>query len=331
MKPKVSVIMGVYMEDLSWLDESISSILEQTFKDFEFIIINDNPERLDLRNKLEAYRKLDNRIRIIENKTNIGLTKSLNRALQIAKGDYIARMDADDISVGDRLYKQVQFLDSHKNCDLVFANIMIFRSENPTSKKIHKIFTSNKMIHRSLLSGNQLVHPIVMIRKASLDKYKIKYNESLKRSQDYGLWLDMALLGFTFSSINEVLLLYRASSNQISQRDSNRQREDACLAFSSSIARYFQNFNMPYKGRFNIEYIESLYQNILKSRPICPIDSRLFVMMFSTIPFSIKKLYAVVLSGVGKYRFDLKDILLSLNFCNKKMERLDVLCLKSTN
>lgn len=313
------------MEDLSWIDESITSILEQSFKDFEFIIINDNPERLDLRDKLEAYRKLDNRIHIIENKMNIGLTKSLNRALDIAKGEYIARMDADDISVRDRLYKQAEYLDKHENCDLVFGNVMIFRTENSSSKKIHRIFASNKMIHKSLLGGNQLVHPVVMIRKASLDKYNIKYDESLKRSQDYGLWLDMALTGFTFSSINEIFLLYRTSANQISQRDSLRQREDACLALSRSLARYFQNYNMPFKRRFDSEYIEHLYQNIVEVRPICPIDSRLFVMMFATIPFSFKKLHAVIFSGVSKYLFDLKDILLALNFCKKKTGNLDVI------
>jgi hypothetical protein len=82
---------------------------------------------------------------------------------------------------------------------------------------------------------------------------------------------------------------------------------------------------MPYKRKFDSEYIENLYQNIVEVRPICPIDSRLFVMMFSTVPFSLKKLRAVVLSGVSKYQFDLKDILLALNFCKKKIRNLNAI------
>ena len=94
---KISVIMSIYSEKEEWIKESIDSILSQTFRDFEFIIINDNPKRKQNENLLLEYSQKDNRIIVITNKENIGLTKSLNKGLSIAKGKYIARMDADII------------------------------------------------------------------------------------------------------------------------------------------------------------------------------------------------------------------------------------------
>jgi len=91
--------MSVYNEPLDWLKSSIGSILNQTFREFEFIIINDNPARQELRDVLQSYKNQDERIRIIENLENLGLTESLNKGLAEAKGKYIARMDGDDISL----------------------------------------------------------------------------------------------------------------------------------------------------------------------------------------------------------------------------------------
>ena len=115
--PIVSVIMSIYKEPLEWLHESIDSILYQTFKDFEFIIICDNPEYKEGIELLNEYRKKDDRIIIINNVKNIGLTKSLNKGLAVAKGKYIARMDADDIAMPNRFEHQITYLD--KNTDLV--------------------------------------------------------------------------------------------------------------------------------------------------------------------------------------------------------------------
>ena len=101
--------MSIYSEEEEWIRESIDSILNQTFSDFEFIIINDNPNRDKNNSLLTEYTRIDNRIIIITNEENIGLTKSLNKGLEIARGKYIARMDADDISLPTRFEKQVDF------------------------------------------------------------------------------------------------------------------------------------------------------------------------------------------------------------------------------
>ena len=108
--PKLSVVMSVYNEPTEWITQSIDSILNQTFRDFEFIIINDNPEREENESLLNSYSQKDKRIVVIKNEQNLGLTKSLNIGINEAKGDYIVRMDADDYSFPERFEKQVQFM-----------------------------------------------------------------------------------------------------------------------------------------------------------------------------------------------------------------------------
>ncbi len=119
--PKVSVIMSVYNGD-KYLREAIESILNQTFTDFEFIIVNDGSTD----NSLEIIESYDDeRIKTINNKKNIGLTKSLNKALKFAKGKYIARQDADDVSLPNRFEKQVEYLDSHPEVALVGTSVYL--------------------------------------------------------------------------------------------------------------------------------------------------------------------------------------------------------------
>lgn len=104
---KISVIMSTFNEKLEWVKEAIDSIINQTYRNIEFIIIVDNPNNIELKNMLEQYCIEDDRIKIIVNEFNIGLVKSLNKALKICSGEFIARMDADDISVKYRLEKQL--------------------------------------------------------------------------------------------------------------------------------------------------------------------------------------------------------------------------------
>ena len=112
---KLSIIMPVYNEKVEWIKESIESIIYQTFTEFEFIIILDNPENKEAEKLLENYSKKDKRIRILKNKKNIGLVKTLNIGLDVANGEFIARMDADDIALPERFEKQMNFLIRNKN------------------------------------------------------------------------------------------------------------------------------------------------------------------------------------------------------------------------
>ena len=110
----VSVIMSTYKEEEIFLRQAIESILDQTYKDFEYIIILDNPDN-DLHIKIiEEYTNIDKRIKFYINKKNIGLTASLNKGLELAKGIYICRMDADDISISNRIENQKKYLEENK-------------------------------------------------------------------------------------------------------------------------------------------------------------------------------------------------------------------------
>lgn len=215
--PKISVVMSVYNEPLKWIQESIDSILQQTFTDFEFIIINDNPQNKELYNFLVKNEAKDNRIIIINNDTNIGLTKSLNKGLDKAKGEYIARMDADDISLLDRFEKQVTFLENNTKIGVCGTGIKTFgHLENI-------IFHPEKMDEMCLFLDSPIAHPTVMLRKKILNG--VGYDESFKVSQDYALWARLYKEGTQFYNIQEVLLNYRYSDVQISSKRKSLQYE----------------------------------------------------------------------------------------------------------
>lgn len=115
--PQISVIMSVYKEPLDWMAQSIDSILNQIYSDFEFLIVDDNPTDDKLIYFLNDYQKKDSRIKIIVNEQNVGLTKSLNIAIKQAQGKYIARMDADDISCKNRFQVQYDYMEQHLEVD----------------------------------------------------------------------------------------------------------------------------------------------------------------------------------------------------------------------
>ena len=124
--PQITVLMPVYNGE-KYLRQAVDSILNQTFKDFEFLIINDGSTDKTLA-ILQEYK--NKRVKIINNKKNIGLTKSLNKGLKLAKGKYIARMDADDISLSNRLRKQIDFLDKHNKIGVLGTQMKIINNSN---------------------------------------------------------------------------------------------------------------------------------------------------------------------------------------------------------
>jgi len=205
--PKISVIMSVYNGE-RYLKEAIESILEQTFKDFEFIIVDDGSDDKILK-ILNEYAKKDIRIRIIKNKKNIGLTKSLNKAIKTAKGKYIARMDADDISLQNRFFKQVAIFKKYHDVSIVVNNYAII-DKNNKEIKVQKLPSDNFSLYNSVRKNNIICHGSIMIKKTLLDKIG-GYNELLDFAQDYDLWLRVFKNGYKFYLIPEVLYKFRIS------------------------------------------------------------------------------------------------------------------------
>ena len=214
---KISVVMSVFNGE-KYLAQAIESILCQTFTDFEFIIIDDGST--DNTSKiLTSYN--DNRILIVSQE-NRGLTKSLNKAVSLARGEYVARMDADDLSFPERFATQVQELDSCKGIDLVGCFYEVIDSAGRVSQVV-KLQTDPLYRLWRLQFHNIYAHGSVMMRRSELAKVG-GYNESFACAQDYDLWLRMSHASNT-KVIPRVLYSFRASEepSQISTRHRDTQ------------------------------------------------------------------------------------------------------------
>ncbi|PWJ40937.1 glycosyltransferase [Sediminitomix flava] len=221
IEPVVSVVMSLYQEPIEWMKLAIDSILNQTFRDFELILINDQPNRLDNRQLLEEYFKIDNRIVTVHNDENIGLTKSLNKGLEIARGHYIARMDADDIAKENRLELQFKFLQENSKyiCCGSFVNII---DANNNFVKPLKLPETHQEIQDELVVETPMIHPTLFFRNI----HQIKYNESIRFAQDYDLIYRLSLKGQLYN-LETPLLEYRRSSVQISNAKLSEQTKYA--------------------------------------------------------------------------------------------------------
>lgn len=202
--PKISVVMPVYNTE-KYLAEAIESILNQTFKDFEFIIIDDGStdKSLDI---IKRYALKDDRIKIIS-RMNKGITKSLNEGIAFAQGEYIARMDSDDISLPQRFEKQVKFLD--KNKKVVALGTKILFIDYKGRPLIDVLFgKKHDKIEQAFLDGKggAIAHPSVMMRKKVLLSTGC-YN-NFKYAQDFDLFLRLAEVG-KLGNLDKVLLKYR--------------------------------------------------------------------------------------------------------------------------
>jgi len=203
MNPKITVLMSVYNGE-KYLHEAIDSILNQTYKNFEFLIMNDASTDSS-REIILSYD--DPRIILVDNERNLGLASSLNKGIYLAKGEYIARMDADDISLSHRLQTQVDFMDNHPETGICGSGIKCFGNSEELIK-----FSTNYEINYTLLFHNQLAHATVIMRKSLLEKFKLKYDENILYAQDYELWTRCLEL-FQIVNLPDVLLLYRVHSS----------------------------------------------------------------------------------------------------------------------
>ena len=208
--PKVSVLMSVYNGEL-YLREAIESILNQTFEDFEFIIINDGSTDASQ----EIIDSFNDRRLVVIQQENIGLTQSLNKGLKIARGEYIARQDADDISFPNRFEKQVAYLDAHlKVAVLGGAIIRIDEKGNPLCKFVFP--QSHEEIKKKLYkTENQLAHTTVMFRKQQINSLG-NYNEIFEKCEDYELWLRVSHK-FRLHNLSDVLAYHRFHIGSVTQ------------------------------------------------------------------------------------------------------------------
>ena len=202
--PLVSVLMPVYNCE-SFIREAIQSVLNQTFTDFELLIIDDCSTDATLQ-ILKSY--LDSRIQLIEKEKNTGYTDSLNYGISIAKGKYIARMDGDDISLPRRFQKQFDFLESNPEVVICGTAIKIIGKDT-----IERHPSKHEDLQIKLCFSSVFHHPTVMIRADVLKQNK--YNKEFEPAEDYELWTRLAFVGKT-ANLEDVLLHYRIHSSQTS-------------------------------------------------------------------------------------------------------------------
>ncbi len=208
--PLVSVVMSVY-NGQKFLNEAIECILHQTYKDLEFIIINDGSSDSSS-SIIRKYASLDDRILFI-NHNNKGLTKSLAIGCQLAKGEYIARQDVDDYSMLSRLQEQVDYLEKHKKVSLIGTWYEVFGCNQGAN--IYQPIDSDYLLRKDLFSRNPFCHSSTMFRNVSYQNAD-GYNAKYRVAQDLDLWFSIARIG-NLGMVEKVLVKRRVHGDAISQ------------------------------------------------------------------------------------------------------------------
>jgi len=214
--PKVTVLMPVYNGE-KYLKESIDSILNQSYSNFEFLIINDgSTDKTD--EIINLY--TDERIKYINDNANWGLVKRLNFGIKKAKGEYIVRMDDDDISLPDRIATQVAFMDLNPQVGICGTWSRTFGDNIKSWDTKYPIRHSEIKAH--FLLSTAISHPTAIFRKAFFTEFKLEFSEEAKHYEDYQLF-NNALDHFQFANIPQILFEYRINPTQISSMYSKEQ------------------------------------------------------------------------------------------------------------
>lgn len=237
--PKVSVLTPIYNTNPEHLREMIESILNQTFTDFEFLILNDSPENIELDKIVKSYK--DERIKYFKNEKNLGITPSRNKLLKMARGEYIAIFDHDDISVPTRLAQEVEYLDTNPHIGVVSGWLQYFGDRTDILKNPEH----DLKIRTYLTQMCCVAHTAAMIRKSILVENNIEYEGFYTPAEDYRLWA--RLMDVThFYNIQGVLVKYRWNNTNVSVKYANTMclhGEEIALDIRTRFPAYWELFN----------------------------------------------------------------------------------------
>jgi glycosyltransferase involved in cell wall biosynthesis len=248
-EPMISVIMPVFNGE-RFLREAIDSILAQTFSDFEFIIIDDGSKDRSLA-IIQDYAAKDSRIQIVVNDVNIGIAKSLNKGIDIAQGKYIARMDADDISLPERFQKQVEFMEIHPEIGALGGNTQVIDTDG-NFKKFINLPSSNPLILWLMCFENPMCHPSTLIRYELL--HQVGGYRDFRASEDYDLWQRMSEIT-RLANLDQTIVLYRLHGGNLSslpnksrsmERNDIRQRAITHILGKNAKINWHLYWNDPY-------------------------------------------------------------------------------------
>lgn len=263
--PLVSVIMPAYNAE-KYVGQAIESILNQSYKNFEFIIVNDGS--IDgTAEIIKNFIKQDKRIVVIKNEQNIGVTKSLNKALESVKGKYVVRMDADDWSYPERLAAQIELMAD--NPDVVVSGSYIEVCDRQLKTKyVRKYQLDDKNIRKHLFRYSPFAHPATIWRADILKKER--YDERINVCQDYELYFRIGKIG-KFMNLDKLLLKLRMHERSISTSLSDIQSKNTVLI----------RFNAVLMLGYNMSSFDKLY-NFLQEVGInlIPVKLRFFIFNF---------------------------------------------------
>lgn len=304
-KPRVTVLMSVFNSE-QYLEQAIESILNQSYRDFEFLIINDGSTDKSLA-IIKKYK--DKRIRLVS-RENKGLVASLNEGIELARGEFIARQDSDDESVPTRLENEVRFLDTHKNIVLVGSNYTIMDSDSWQPIVTTNVFTSPEDLKLAQITCNQYGHGSIMMRTDAARACN-GYNPDVGYVEDYDLWTRLSQ-HFDIANIEKPLYLYRRNSEGITQKNLDLQIQqtfkvrDAAFQFYLKNKRkysffYYKSSGTDYRRRKATLFRDLAYLYRADDRPI----GALCMMLFATIlQPNNKKNYLCIQYCIYKPRFD---------------------------
>jgi glycosyltransferase involved in cell wall biosynthesis len=223
----VTVLMSVH-NDLRYVPQAVDSILRQSFDDFEFLILDDGSTDGSADYLAELP---DPRVRLVRNETNLGLTRSLNRGLDLARGAFVARMDADDVAMPQRLARQVEFLEAQPEIGIVGSSRVLIDEAGDVVAHAPAAETDVRIRWKCLL-GNPFAHPAVMIRRDVLERHALRYDERYRTAQDYELWT--RLLAVTKGhNLPEALIRYRLRAGISRSRKPEQLRNHDTIAHAA--------------------------------------------------------------------------------------------------
>jgi len=304
--PAISVLMPIY-NCSDYVSETIDSILNQTFTDFEFLIIDDCSTDLTA-DIVKQYR--DSRIKLIEKPVNTGYTDSLNLGVELAQGKYIARMDGDDIAISTRFEQQINLLESNPEVIVCGSQLKILGSDKIMLKP-----ESHEDILIDLLLTNPIGHPSVMIRRSVLTAFK--YDKSKEPAEDYDLWTRLIWHG-KFYNIQQPLVLYRVHDGQVSTVKKQKQ----LLHFNESRINFLKKLG----------YDDNIFPNALlmhlffQDYSISAATFRLLMQWFATIQKANKDQKIFPESAFFKTMNEMQHAFLRAYFITHKFEAKIIPC-----
>jgi glycosyltransferase involved in cell wall biosynthesis len=241
--PKISAVMALYNTPFSYLDVTVKSILNQSFTDFEFIIIDD-ASTIDYKSYFESFN--DNRIKYFKLDKNSGPAKTRNEGIKKATGDYVAIVDSDDVYMPERFELQSDFLDSNPDISLISGN---FRQSN--RKKANSVITTDEEIKIFLLFNAPIANPLVMFRRKIFVEENLFFPEDTPFGEDYSLWINCLFRGIKMGNIDKVLMIYTRRKKQLSKMDKTNQKEHLKNIYKSLLENLGMN---PSEGELELHY-----------------------------------------------------------------------------